>query len=71
MQYLNVMQRHYKIRYENSTLEFQKFSKNPIQIARYLDDISNYFYREQDQYVSKIENYTDEISYLELKKVKQ
>jgi len=34
------------MKYENQTLDFKRFSKNPVQIAKFLDDISNHFYKE-------------------------
>lgn len=48
-------------------MEFKIFSKNPIKIAKFLDDIANYFY--QQNYPLQTDNYIDEISYLGLRQL--
>jgi hypothetical protein len=47
VEFFNQAQKLYSFRYQNQTLDFKRFSKNAIQIAQFLDDISNYFYREK------------------------
>ncbi len=46
----------YSVRYKQE-LEFKIFSKNPIKIAKFLDDIANCFY--QQNYPLQIDNYID------------
>lgn len=43
----NLAQKLYSIRYKNQTMDFKRFYKNPIKIAKFLNDISIYYTKER------------------------
>jgi hypothetical protein len=45
-------------------MDFKRFSKNPIKIAKFLNDISIYYCKERKRF--EFENQIDELSFLNL-----
>ena len=60
----NLAQKLYSLRYKNQTMDFKRFSKNPIKIAKFLNDISIYYCKERKSF--EFENQIDELSFLNL-----